>query len=383
MTVILKSDVKASVSMGNINGINAPQDWSAFLDFENDIYSTKSGSIISNDYNINDVISASRPDLIGSPVTIDRYGNESTVSSLTQIRTALLKNGRFGLLSEDTTENFFINSSAPTTQTITLPASKVHLVAVSCEGTGSLTITGNIKESGKVVTSAKPQLLTRVSDSEPCVITVTVAGTLSHAQVEIVAGSLTATSKIKTTVSSATRSRETVKLKPSFFNSIITNKGTFTVAVQTVDYNQIEWRTGVTSNCSRLGIDAGTAKLMNLAGIYSDGRILSYLKQNVTSTNANTNNPAVFGDIGNVNDGDVAYTAAISINNSKADAAFNGVASNELALISGFTANEINMGTGYPSPTAQNGLRGIVTKMVIYNRALSKSELVELSSSWK
>ena len=139
MTLILKSDKKATSSLGNINGINGVQDWSMFLDFENEIYATKSGGVTTTNYALTDVVEASRANLTGAPISISKSAVESQISSTTAIRTALLKNGRFGLLTEDLNTNYFLNSATPGNQTATLPASLLKIIA-SCEGTGSLTI---------------------------------------------------------------------------------------------------------------------------------------------------------------------------------------------------------------------------------------------------
>ena len=63
MTVIIKSDKKATVSMGNVNGINGPQDWAMFLDFENELYATKQAGLLKQYYKLTDVVEASRQSL--------------------------------------------------------------------------------------------------------------------------------------------------------------------------------------------------------------------------------------------------------------------------------------------------------------------------------
>mgnify|MGYP003587978637 CR=1 FL=1 len=132
MTLILKSDKKATASLGHINGIKGSQDWAMFFDFENEIYATKKSGLLKQDYKLTDVVEASRANLNGAPISISKDVVEKVITSTTEIRTALLKNGRFGLLAEDINQNFFINSNAPANQSITLPTSSVKIVA-SCE----------------------------------------------------------------------------------------------------------------------------------------------------------------------------------------------------------------------------------------------------------
>ena len=160
MTLVLKSDKKATVSLGNINGIKGPQDWAIFFDFENEHYATKQAGVLKQDYKLADVVEATRLSVAGSPITISKNGIEKAVTSTTEIRTALLKNGRFGLLVEDVSQNFFINSNTPASQSITLPTSSVKIVA-SCEGSGSLTITGDIVDAPFTVTADTPKVMER------------------------------------------------------------------------------------------------------------------------------------------------------------------------------------------------------------------------------
>ena len=69
MTLVLKSDKKATASLGNINGINGSQDWAMFFDFENEIYATKKSGLLKQDYKLEDVVEATRSSLGGSPIT--------------------------------------------------------------------------------------------------------------------------------------------------------------------------------------------------------------------------------------------------------------------------------------------------------------------------
>lgn len=378
MTVIIKSDKKATVSMGNVNGINGPQDWAMFLDFENELYATKRAGLLKQDYKLTDVVEASRQNLSGAPISISKDGVEKAVTSTTEIRTALLKNGRFGLLAEDVNENFFLNSSAPATQTIVMTASVTRIIA-SCEGAGSLTITGDIVGAPITITADTPKTLERLSGTTACNLNIVVKGTLTHAQIELATGAQTATSKVKTTSTSAVRARELVKVKQSLFNSIIQNKSAFTVLVQTIDFNGTVNQTN--SAVNRLGLEAGTnLKLLKMGGITNTGSYHGYTFQYVGSTP--TNNTAVTSGSYSPTNRFHPYNNAIAINNGGIRGAFNGVAEGELVIENPFNVTDITFGYGYNSPIARNGLRGIVTKLVVYDRVLTQSEITELTNSW-
>ena len=381
MTVIIKSDKKATVSMGNVNGINGPQDWAMFFDFENELYATKRAGLLKQDYKLADVVEATRQNLIGAPISISKDGTEKAVASTTEIRTALLKNGRFGLLAEDVNQNFFLNSSTPATQTVVMPASAIRIVA-SCGGTGSLTITGDIVGAPITVTADTPKVMDRLSATTACNLNITVNGSLNHAQIELATGMYTATSKVKTGATSAVRERELVKVKKSLFDNIITNKSALTVLIQTMDYNPVvnQDRVGG-SNCQRLTLISGSdLKIMRASGIHSNLQLNSLSYQYVGSAPSNTLQTlnGTWTSQGRF----IARNQACALDGGTLHSAFNGVAENTLQISNPFSVDEIGFGHGYSSPIGVNGLRGIVTKLVVYDRVLTQSEITELTKSW-
>ena len=379
MTTVIKSDKKATVSMGNINGIKGPQDWSMFFDFENEIYATKQAGLLKQNYKLADVVEASRESMGGAPISISKDGVEKSVTSTTEIRTALLKNGRFGLLAEDINQNFFLNSSAPATQTVVMPASIVRIVA-SCEGTGSLTITGDIVGSPITVTADTPKVIDRLSTIAACNLTIAVSGTLTHAQIELATGMQTATSKVKTGATSVVRGRELVKVKKSLFDSIIANKSALTVLIQTIDYNPVVNQV-VASICQRLTLVSGSnLKIMRGSGIHSNLQLNSLSYQYVGSTSSN--NQQTLNGAWTSQGRFVARNQACTLGGGVLRSAFNGVAEGTLEINNPFPVDEIGFGHGYNNPIGVNGLRGIVTKLVVYDRVLTQSEITELTKSW-
>lgn len=380
MTLILKSDKKATASLGNINGINGTQDWSMFFDFENEIYATKQAGLLKQDYKLADVVEASRVNLNGAPISISKDGTEKAVTSTTEIRTALLKNGRFGLLAEDLNTNYFLNSATPANQTVTLPASSVRIVA-SCEGSGSLTITGDFYGSPITITPESPKVMERLSAATACNLNITVSGSLNHAQIELATGMQTATSKVKTGATSVTRDREFVKVKKSLFDSIITNKSALTALIQTIDYNPVVNQTGG-AGCQRLTLVSGTnLKIMRASGIHTNLQLSSLSYQYVDSTPSNPSQTlaGVWTSQGRF----IARNQACTLDGNTLRSAFNGVAENTLAINNPFSVDEIGFGYGYNSPIAVNGLRGIVTKLVVYDRVLTQDEITNLTKSWQ
>jgi len=79
----------------------------------------------------------------------------------------------------------------------------------------------------------------------------------------------------------------------------------------------------------------------------------------------------------------VARNQACALDGGVLRSAFNGVAENTLEINNPFPVDEIGFGYGYNSPIGVNGLRGIVTKLVVYDRVLSQEAITELTNSWR
>ena len=326
-----------------------------------------------------DVVEVTRPNLTGAPISISKDGTEKAVTSTTEIRTALLKNGRFGLLAEDISQNFFLNSSTPATQTIVMPAAQTRIVA-SCEGTGSLTITGGVYGTPITVTADTPSVLVRLNGETACNLNITVNGSLNHAQIEIATGMHTASSKVKTGATSAIRERELAKVKKSLFDSIIANKSALTVLIQTIDYNPAVNQT-LPSICQRLTLVSGSdLKIMRASGVHSNLQLNSLSYRYVGSTF--TNNQQMLNGMWTSQGRFIARNQACALDGNTLRGAFNGIAENTLEINSPFIVDEIGFGYGYISPIGVNGLRGIVTKLVVYDRVLTQSEITEITKSW-
>lgn len=378
MSVILKSDKKATVSLGNINGIKGAQDWSVFLDFENEIYSTKLAGVLKKDYLLTDVVEASRTNLNGAPISINKIGVEKLVESNTEVRTALLKNGRFGLLAEDTNQNFFLNSSVPVSQTIVMPAAATRII-ISCEGLGSITVGGDVVGAGAVITKDTPRVFDRVSTTVACNLNIVVTGSVTHVQVELATGAHTASSKVKTSAVSVTRPREIVKLKKSIFDAMITNKSGFTVLLQTISYNPVVNSSNNFAN--HLSIEADTTyKIFAIVGQNTLNQYIGYTQSFIDSVA--TNNTAVTSGSVSSENRFKLHNTAIAFGVGQALCAYNGNKQAVLAITNPISMSNIFFGVGHSSPIALNGLRGIVTKCLIYDRVLTHDEVVELTKSW-
>ena len=374
MATVIRSDKKATVSMGNVNGIVGPQDFKLFLDFENEIYESKSNGAVNRNYSLTDVLEVTRSNLSGEPVSVSRDGVEKKITSASEIRTMLLPNGRFGVLQEDIRQNLFLNSSTPATQTISVPAGLGEIV-VSCIGSGSLVVRGDVTESGSTVTQSTPKAFTKNNTGVATSLTITVSGSLSHVQVEVASGATTASSKITTADSVTFRNREFVKIKQSLFDSLIQNKTGFTVLSQTIDTNTAI--NSVNHASGRLGIDTTTGKVIAMSGVNPALNNLAYTVGFVGSTATIGTN-----SIGNPAGNQLfkPYNNALVINNGSIKSAMNGLLNPSIVVVNPLTAANITLGHGYDG--GYPGLVGIVTKLVVYDRVLSDAEIVEITKSW-
>lgn len=382
MTVILKSDVAATASMGNINGIKAAQDWVAFLDFEGENLQTKKNGA-HRYWDINDVVQATRVNNSGNPISIDKRGNVSYVSRTDEVRTALLSSNRFGVLVEAPGINYFINSATPVTQTITIPAS-TNSIAVSCEGAGSLQVTGNVVETGSVITASKPLMLTRNSTTAPIVLTVTVTGVLTHAQVELTPGMPTTSSRITTGAEPVTRQPETLGIKRAFLDSVLTSGSGMTIVVEAMSYHDLYQSNSARNFESTLiNLSRDNKKAVSLVGInkltnlfYTAPRY--YVDATRTETVAIYDNRKPYSEVNLPR----AMVQAVALNGSDIKTAFGGTISTTLATALSKGTLNMTIGTNYYSPIGVEGWRGIITKCVIYDRALSDEEMKQISLSW-
>ena len=374
MATVFKSDKVATASMGNINGIKGPQDFALFLDFENGIYESKSNNTVNRNYSLTDVLEVTRSNLSGEPISVSKQGVEKKITSTTELRTMLLANGRFGVLQEDIRQYLFLNSAAPVTQTISVPAGLGKIV-VSCVGIGSVVVTGGVAETGSTVTQSTAKAFTKNATGVATNLTLTLSGSLSHVQVEVSSGATTASSKITTTGAAAFRNREFVKVKQSLFDSLIQNKTGFTVLSQTIDTNTAI--NSVNHISDRLGIDTTTGKVLAMSGVNAASNMLGYTVGFVgsTATTGTNSNGASAG-----NQLFKPYNNALAINNGVIKSAHNGLLKPTIAVANPLTATNITLGHGYDGGYA--GLNGIVTKLVVYDRILSDVEIVEITNSW-
>lgn len=373
MTLLIKSDVTSTRNLGAANGLKGPQDWTLYLDFESAEFLERVNGAI-QPVPETTIMSNSRS-TVGSPKTMDRNGVMTNAPQNT-VRYWKTKTGRYGILSEDARTNYFLNSATPATQNISLPAS-VSAIVVSCIGTGSVTVTGtNLNETDNTVTANNPKAFTLKSQVAHD-ITVTVSGTLSHVQVELAGGFTSASSPITTTTASVSRGRDNVSLNNNILARNLGVNNAITVVAQIIPYDlltmdsakgeaQISLHSTTTSEILISSLRRPTNDTQQAQGTYT-------LNGVVTTDRVSTDIPPK-QKWGNV--------TALRLSSLQFTTATNGALTNQIAASGSYVPNVLYIGQGHASPIARPGTHGIVTKLVIFNRALSDAEIKEVTKSW-
>ena len=374
MSLVLKSNKLATNSLGNINGIMGDQDWVAFLDFENGQYIKKLNNIKYEIQEAEVLTCNSNKSLASLPMTMDRFGNTSVITAVNQLRWWRAQE-RHGLLIEDSQTNYFLNSSAPATQSIlNIPASS--LMIASCIGSGSLIVSGG-GITTTTVTEGKPFAIPTVSTIRS--INIEVVGSLTHAQVIRAAGFATLHTPIYTSSAVRASGADIVEINQSLVAELIDKTKPVTIVYQTLPVADVA-DPRLSYNESRVVIE--TSSLIAAAGLTKTrneqlaNRLISSNKSDSTHQSTGSGAAQNILDIGKIN------TQAIQfLSNGSVFAMQGGQLYKPTAAIGLNQVEKIKLASGVVSPIHQGG-NCIFTKLAIYNRLLSDAEILQISKSW-
>lgn len=386
MSLVLKSNVIATASLGNLNGINGSQDWLYFADLENANIIKKFGQVIESKVATDLFANAGTLNMVAKPITMTKLGTESFISAATDLRFLLDKTtGRYGLAAESNARaNFISLSTAPANQTVTVSASPA--ICASVVGAGSMTLTSANFDKDYVVTEATPASILPVSTSVGFDISVTISGPLSHAQLERPSGITTAASKITTAAGSAAsnilRGLDQIQLKQSIVDELkASNSDGITVLFQHVPYQLLdEVRTAVVVE-RRFEILNNDSSRNTLSITASKDR--SFTTRQAQWSAANVETSAALGGGGNIVAGK-GTVCAITIKAGSFLTSINGGNAASSAIATGIS--DISSMIFAPQPQAVHGGgsggSGIITKVALYKKAMTAAELKQLSASW-
>ncbi|MDC4828148.1 hypothetical protein OHV96_09950, partial [Acinetobacter baumannii] len=247
---------------------------------------------------------------------------------------------------------------------------------VSCVGAGSLSVSGANIDS-MTVTESSPKTVTPLNQAQAITLDITVNGSLSHAQVVRCSGIPTVHSPIVTGSSSRPSGPDNIEINQALLTEILNSSSNVTVLLQTVGIDYTFDTRAVSENRCFLETDTHICAVSLNKKVDSVGmRLASYTKAGevettpvIVNTKAYTQNSAI--------------TQAITFNSSGLKGATNGG-----SLLDSNSAVNYNLlkrmllGTHISSPLIIQGANCIYTKIAIFNKVLTDSEILEYSKSW-
>lgn len=376
MALVLKSNKSASASMGNIYGILGASDYSLFLDFENDVFrrKTASGEIVNT--NIDEVLSVTQPHttqyLDDNGAWQDAPPNTARIHKIQDIN-------KKGLVVENVRRNLFLNSESPTTQTIT--ASYYEQFQLVITGTGTAEITGAVSDVTGAATQGNPAF----GKFENGSVTITITGNVTSCYLyqSPYARNFSDVTPVKTENSAVLRQADLIEIRQSILSDIVSENGITIVAqvAYPVPYTSFAARyDGIIArlyNNSQSGY--GGYDLRNTFANKNQARILFF------DDNATGHNDLFSASILPIDSNVRVCTVAAKISSIDTNVAKSqslGVAISEefnqpqkMLLGSTLSGNQ-----SYPATIA---LDGVITKLIIFDRAISDTELAKISASWE
>lgn len=372
MTIVIKSDQVATQSLGNIFGINGDLDFEVMLDFNRGNYVYRDSGQLKN-IALSEAITLTR----ASKATYKDRDNITQVAEANQPRIHFMQDMALqGLLIEAARENLLTGTS---TQSITVPtAGALQALALSVEGTGSATMSGDVEKlSTAKATAGKPQGALPIVGSGTASITVTVTGNITKLQLERTPTS-TGGNYASTFMAPAltTRANDVVTLSELLATKL---GSTGTVVCQYVYQDRLV--TGFNENTGVFSLEDSTKPK---GGIYVT-RVLAHGSGNATqkaaavapngSTSEKTNSmPSVSNrkiTSALVYDKGVDMTQGV-----------NGSIKDVAGTSTQLSPNRMTLGGGDAASTGTGAAGAILTRLAIYSRKLSKDELAKISSSW-
>lgn len=373
MSLVLKSNIIATASIGNLSGINGTQDWIYFADFDNEQVKKQA-----ND-NIEYISAADLLDNTGSlsmaakPVTYTKSGIESYIPNAQTLRFSHAGNGQYGLLVESVARaNIFVNSAAPANQTIN--ATATAQIIASVKGSGSLTLNSPNFSAPVVVTENAPKLITPINATIASVITATTSGALTHAQVERIGNSFPIVSSKITNIASPAQLRglDKIALVENVLSDIKTSP--FILLMKVVPPHLLANTIPASQVPTILAAETATKSNLTVlnTGMNLDATVR--MSQYTPESNAVNGNSLTLSESG--------FTIAAQYEGTTITTSVNGgnpVTAQLSESIGNLTSIVLASLSNYGPAT---GGIFIIPKFVVYKKSMTSNELKQLSSSW-
>lgn len=370
MSIVIKSNVKATASLGNIHGLNGPTDFDTMLNFERGFY-----SVGGTDVSLSDVLSFTR-------ASAAEYLDESgvrRVAAANAPRIHRLASGRSGFLMESESTNLYPNPGSPTTQTVSVPlvSGALNYVSLRVWGTGSATISTDEPNVGATpsltATESSPVMLVFSAGLRNISVTVTISGSVSRVNLASTPGNNWG-EVLPTPVplGTVTRAADVAALSPGVVSRLSNTAGTIVAAYSRNPALVMGDSTGAWFSIRSAG---GS----NLAGLHVD----STSKTALRARGYDVAGAALFSTHQIPMADTQSRTIAIAWEGGGSTMRF---ASN--GLVSQFAGGTIPPITGLALSGTTAGIaytgrvNAALTHLVHYDRALSAAELQEVTSSW-
>lgn len=378
MTVIITSDQVSSRTLGNSYGLLGPLDFSLFLDFNAGSYQKRVGDTLAS-FQLSEVVSVLRGT---EGEYLGRDGTWMSAGPNTPRIHYMEEMGVSGLLVEGPRSNLLANPRSPVTQTVTVPTTGLaQALALRVEGTGSATMSGGVSELSRVsATQGAPQGAMPVdSGNGTAQVTVTVSGSVTRFQLERCPSSQGG-SYASTFVPDglATRATEFATLTPSMAEALGGADGT--IVAQWVEHERLvtnfaALQIGVVAAVDSDNPDGGLylRRAISASGVRSQALVAAPPNSSSVAKNFNLPAPGVRRNTSVLAWGNRGQHVSNTINGDTREN------SDALSLSN---PNTVRLGgnDGFGSTTGEAG--GILTKLVMYKRQLTREEVVRISASW-
>lgn len=371
MSVIIKSNQKATKSLGDIFGLRGPSDYSLILDFNQQVYLKK--GVGGKRLNLNEVINFTRS-------SKGTYLDETNTLRTAEVNEPRIHynpiSGKKGLLLETGHTQLLANPHAPTSQTINLTHSTSDRLILSCKGTGRVSLNGNVS-----LVSGSPAF---ASENNPAMYQTTATGAVNV----VVEGALEvfglyfvnsiggSNVRMFTPQGLSSVSADICKLSPTLFSEILSGKANYTIMLNVREFK----RPAPGSYTSRHNVFALLESSSGNKGVYVYRRTGSSPRSQTAFLD--DSGTTVKSTLKSVDDTIYNHTHVLSVGNAGANAIVgrNG----EVEIVNeAYSINPTEMVLGSTVPWLSNSyLNGIITSLVIYPYKMTYEQVQELSKTF-
>lgn len=371
MTVIIKSNQKATKSLGNIFGIKGPIDYSLILDFNQQIYlKKKSGT---QQISLSEAISLTRN-------TKATYLDETGLLKTAEPNEARIHfdpiSGKKGLLLEASHTQLLTNIYTPLSQSINVTHNVNDRLILSCKGSGRVSLSGNVSlvEGSPAYASENSPAMYQTTATGP--VNVTVTGSLEVFSLHFVSSASGASAKMFTPSGLTSVSPDACKLNPDLFNEILGGLTEYTILMNVRECKRPAPSAYASRNTVFALIDSSPndKKGVHLSRNLGSAPRFSYVFLNADNTIVKNRTLLAADTIYNQ-----TYVLSHSNNSTEAYVARNGEVN---AAEGAFSLSQKELVLGSPtSYISTSCLNGIITMLVVYPYKMTYAQVQELSKS--